>query len=52
VLRAAEAGVAVWSPHSALDAVQGGINDWVFSGLGFFLSFSISSSLCTVCCVL
>lgn len=29
VLRAAAAGIAVWSPHTALDAVAGGVNDWM-----------------------
>ncbi len=26
--------VSVWSPHTALDAVPGGMNDWLASGLG------------------
>ena len=27
-------GVSVYSPHTALDNVKGGINDWLASGLG------------------
>jgi dinuclear metal center YbgI/SA1388 family protein len=33
VLRAIEAGIAVYSPHTALDAVPGGITDWLCEGL-------------------
>ena len=33
VLRAIEAGIAVYSPHTALDAVTGGISDWLADGL-------------------
>ena len=32
-LRAIEAGIAVYSPHTALDAVKGGITDWLADGL-------------------
>lgn len=34
LLRCAAAGISVYSPHSALDAVYDGINDWLASGLG------------------
>jgi len=34
VLRLAHAGVAVYSPHTALDAAAGGVNDWLASGVG------------------
>ncbi|MBP46827.1 MAG: Nif3-like dinuclear metal center hexameric protein [Myxococcales bacterium] len=34
LLRLVEAGVAVWSPHTALDAAMGGMNDWLASGVG------------------
>ena len=34
VMRAVESGIAVYSPHTALDAVEGGVNDWLASGLG------------------
>ena len=34
LLRAAHAGVAVYSPHTALDAAPGGVNDWLTVGLG------------------
>ncbi|HYE60921.1 MAG TPA: Nif3-like dinuclear metal center hexameric protein [Phycisphaerales bacterium] len=33
ILRAIEAGIAVYSPHTALDAVHGGITDWLCEGL-------------------
>lgn len=33
ILRAVEAGIAVYSPHTALDAVPGGIADWLAEGL-------------------
>jgi len=33
-LEAARAGVAVYSPHTALDAAPGGVNDWLADGLG------------------
>jgi len=34
VLRAARAGIALYSPHTALDSAPGGVNDWLASGLG------------------
>ncbi len=34
VLRAARAGIAVYAPHTALDSVPGGVNDWLAGGLG------------------
>jgi dinuclear metal center YbgI/SA1388 family protein len=34
VLRAAAWGIAVHSPHTALDAARGGVNDWLADGLG------------------
>jgi len=34
LLRCAAAGISIYSPHSALDSVYGGINDWLASGLG------------------
>ena len=33
LLRCAQAGISVYSPHTALDSVRGGINDWLASGL-------------------
>lgn len=33
VLRAIEAGLAVYSPHTALDAAPGGMTDWLADGL-------------------
>lgn len=34
LLRAIREGVAVWSPHTALDAIPGGVNDWLAEGIG------------------
>lgn len=34
VLRAVEAGIAVFSPHTAWDSVQDGLNDWLVAGMG------------------
>jgi len=34
VLAAARAGIALFSPHTALDACVGGINDWLAEGVG------------------
>ncbi|MEM1211566.1 MAG: Nif3-like dinuclear metal center hexameric protein [Planctomycetota bacterium] len=34
LLAAVRAGLAVYSPHTALDAVRGGVNDWLCAGLG------------------
>lgn len=34
LLRCAAGGVSVYSPHTALDSVYGGVNDWLASGLG------------------
>lgn len=34
LLRAIREGVAIYSPHTALDAAVGGINDWLCEGLG------------------
>ncbi|THH09825.1 hypothetical protein EW146_g8568 [Bondarzewia mesenterica] len=34
LLQCAAAGISVYSPHTALDSVYGGINDWLAEGLG------------------
>ena len=33
LLRLAAEGVSVYSPHTALDAVWGGVNDWLAEGI-------------------
>ncbi|XP_034426277.1 NIF3-like protein 1 isoform X1 [Hippoglossus hippoglossus] len=33
-VRAVEAGMAIFSPHTSWDSVKGGINDWLVGGLG------------------
>ena len=34
IVQALEYGMAVYSPHTALDSVEGGVNDWLLAGLG------------------
>lgn len=34
ILRAAQRRIAIYSPHTALDAAAGGVNDWLCDGLG------------------
>ena len=34
LVRALEGGVAVYSPHTSLDNMEGGINDWLLSAVG------------------
>ncbi|MFI4871945.1 MAG: Nif3-like dinuclear metal center hexameric protein [Phycisphaerales bacterium JB061] len=34
VHRAIKAGISVYSPHTALDAAENGLNDWLISGFG------------------
>ncbi len=34
VLDAVRAGISIYSPHTALDAAEGGVNDWLIEGLG------------------
>ena len=34
IVKAIEHKIAVYSPHTAFDAIQGGVNDWLASGLG------------------
>lgn len=33
-IRAVEAGIAIFSPHTSWDSVKGGLNDWLVGGLG------------------
>lgn len=33
-LRAIEGGIAIYSPHTALDAAKGGLNDWLADAIG------------------
>lgn len=34
IIHAIECGMAIYSPHTALDSMEGGVNDWLLSGLG------------------
>jgi dinuclear metal center YbgI/SA1388 family protein len=34
ILAAARAGLAIYTPHTALDAAAGGVNDWLAEGIG------------------
>lgn len=43
-IRAVEAGMVVFSPHTSWDSMKGGVNDWLVGGLGempqsFFILF-------------
>uniref|UniRef100_UPI0037E8DF8E NIF3-like protein 1 n=1 Tax=Semicossyphus pulcher TaxID=241346 RepID=UPI0037E8DF8E len=33
-IRAVEAGIVIFSPHTSWDSVKGGVNDWLVGGLG------------------
>lgn len=33
-MRAVEAGIVIFSPHTSWDSVRGGVNDWLVGGLG------------------
>ncbi|XP_037546928.1 NIF3-like protein 1 [Nematolebias whitei] len=33
-IKAIEAGIAVFSPHTSWDSIEGGVNDWLVGGLG------------------
>lgn len=51
-IRAIEAGIAVFSPHTSLDSVKGGVNDWLVGGLGkqlchVFINWCISYNTLT-----
>ncbi len=41
VAQAIEKRIAVYSPHTALDAAPGGVNDWLADGLGARSAFAI-----------
>ena len=34
ILKAIQKNIAIYSPHTALDVVEGGVNDWLADGLG------------------
>ncbi|KJE95413.1 NIF3-like protein 1 [Capsaspora owczarzaki ATCC 30864] len=40
-VKAIEHGIAIYSPHTSYDSVQGGINDWLASGLGEASAISV-----------
>ncbi|MFH0945440.1 MAG: Nif3-like dinuclear metal center hexameric protein, partial [Planctomycetota bacterium] len=41
LLAAISAGIAIYSPHTAVDAAPGGVNDWLADGLGAGLKRSL-----------
>ena len=41
LLRCAAAGISIFSPHTALDSVSGGINDWLAQGIDHGGSVSV-----------
>ncbi|KAF3920237.1 hypothetical protein AA313_de0207496 [Arthrobotrys entomopaga] len=42
LLRLAQAGISVYSPHTAVDAVKGGVNDWLATGISGGEQYEIS----------
>jgi len=46
ILQAIHAGIAIYSPHTALDVASGGVNDWLASGLGAGECRPIEPRLC------
>ncbi|XP_072229849.1 NIF3-like protein 1 [Leuresthes tenuis] len=45
-IRAVEAGMAVFSPHTSWDSVRGGVNDWLIGGLGSGQLSVLSQAFC------
>ncbi|XP_058476139.1 NIF3-like protein 1 [Solea solea] len=45
-VRAVEAGMAIFSPHTSWDSVKGGVNDWLVGGLGSGQVSVLSQALC------
>lgn len=41
LVRCIEAGITVWSPHTALDAAESGLGDWLLDGFGSFKEKSV-----------
>ena len=48
ILRCVEAGLTIWSPHTALDAISGGLGDWLLDGLGPMKNRQVIES-CALC---
>ncbi len=48
LVRLVRAGVAVYSPHTALDAARGGMNDWLCDGIGEGITRPIRPTLPTL----
>ncbi|XP_072312579.1 NIF3-like protein 1 [Eucyclogobius newberryi] len=46
-MRAVEARMAVFSPHTSWDSVRGGVNDWLIGGLGSGHVTVLSQALCS-----
>ena len=45
LLRCAQAGISIYTPHTSLDATAGGINDWLAEGLGGKASALVAEKL-------
>lgn len=45
-IRAVEAGIAIFSPHTSWDSVKGGVNDWLVGGLGSGQVSVLSQAFC------
>ena len=41
VIRALENRIAIWSPHTILDTIEGGVNDWIADGFRFDVNNSV-----------
>ncbi|KAF3941093.1 hypothetical protein ABW19_dt0206548 [Dactylella cylindrospora] len=49
LLRLAQAGISVYSPHTAVDAVIGGVNDWLASSISGGEDYEISRAAIQPC---
>lgn len=41
IMRCIEKRIAVYSPHTTWDSIDGGINDWILKAFGIYQSFSL-----------
>lgn len=52
-VRAIEGGIAIFSPHTSWDSVEGGVNDWLVGGMGkkehFFSALWVNESEILTC---
>ncbi len=48
IVKAIEKRIAVFSPHTCYDAVQGGVNDWLAEGLGIIYKCNLVHKKCNL----